>query len=117
MFTDTMFSTILSRQQNKAAQILCTELRAFTMKKESEAHEALSLLFHRDEAPNVMVMDGYKAQTEEKFRRKLRDTGYHIKQTQKATHNPPTWVKGSARVEKRRMTTNATLWLPQATLG
>jgi hypothetical protein len=34
------------------------------MKKESEAHEALSLLFHRDVVPNVMVMDGAKAQVE-----------------------------------------------------
>jgi hypothetical protein len=32
------------------------------MKKEKEAHEALSLLFHRDGVPNVMVMDGAKAQ-------------------------------------------------------
>jgi hypothetical protein len=50
MFTDTMYSTILSMQQKKAAQIFCTEfgfMRAFSMKKEIEAHEALSLLFHR----------------------------------------------------------------------
>jgi hypothetical protein len=44
MFTEKMYSTILSRQQNKAAQIFCTDfgfVRAFPMKKESEAHEAL----------------------------------------------------------------------------
>jgi hypothetical protein len=65
MFTDTMYSTIPSRQHNKAAQICCTDfgfVRAFPMKKESEAHEALSLLFHRDGVPNVMVMDGAKSQ-------------------------------------------------------
>jgi hypothetical protein len=36
MYTDTMFSTILSRQDNKAAQIFCTDfgfVRAFPMKK------------------------------------------------------------------------------------
>jgi hypothetical protein len=36
MYTDTMFSTILSRQKNKAAQIFCTDfgfVRAFTLKK------------------------------------------------------------------------------------
>jgi hypothetical protein len=36
MYTDTMFSTILSRQYNKAAQIFCTDfgfVRAFPMKK------------------------------------------------------------------------------------
>jgi hypothetical protein len=82
MCTDTMYSTILSRQQNKAAHIFCTSfgfVRAFPMNKESEAHEALSLLFHRDGLPNVMVMDGAKAQVEGQFRKKLRDAGCHIK--------------------------------------
>jgi hypothetical protein len=51
VYTDTMFSTILSRQKNKAAQIFCTDVgfvRAFPLKKEKEAHEDFSLLFHRD---------------------------------------------------------------------
>jgi hypothetical protein len=67
MYTDTMFSTILSRQKNKAAQIFCTDfgfVRAFPLKKEKEAHDALSLLFHRDGVHNVMVMDGVNAQVE-----------------------------------------------------
>jgi hypothetical protein len=54
MYTDKMFSTILSRQKNKAAQIFCTDfgfVRAFPLKKEKEAHEALSLLFHKDVVP------------------------------------------------------------------
>jgi hypothetical protein len=33
------------------------------MKEESKSYEALSLLFNRDGVPNVMVMDGSKAQT------------------------------------------------------
>jgi hypothetical protein len=60
LYTDTMYSTILSRQKNKAAQIFCTDfgfVRAFPLKKEKEAHEALSLLFQRYGVPNVMVMD------------------------------------------------------------
>jgi hypothetical protein len=57
------------------------------MKTESEAHEALSLLFHRDGVPNVMVMDGAKAQVEGGFRRKLRDAGCHIKQTKPHTQS------------------------------
>jgi hypothetical protein len=84
MFTYTMYSTILSRKQNKAAQIFWTYfgfVRAFPMKLESEVHDELSLLFNRDEVPNVMVMDGAKAQTEGEFRRKLRDACCHIKQT------------------------------------
>jgi hypothetical protein len=58
-----MYSIILSRQQSKTAQIFCTDfgfVRAFPMKLEIEAHEALSLLFHMYR----MVMDGSKAQTE-----------------------------------------------------
>jgi hypothetical protein len=60
MYTDTTYSTILSRQQNKAAQIFTTDfgfVRAFPMELESEAHEALSLLFHRVGVPNGMVME------------------------------------------------------------
>jgi hypothetical protein len=66
MFTDTKYSTILSRQQNKASQIVCTDfgfVRAFPMKLEREAHDAIYLIFSRDGVPNVMVMDGSKAQT------------------------------------------------------
>jgi hypothetical protein len=57
------------------------------MNKESEAHEALSLLFHRDGLPNVTVMDGDKVQTEGQFRRKLRDAGCHMKQTEPHTQS------------------------------
>jgi hypothetical protein len=49
MFTDTMYSASPSRQKNKAAHTFCTDfgfVRAFPMKKESEAREALSFLFH-----------------------------------------------------------------------
>jgi hypothetical protein len=90
MYSDTMYSTILSRQKNKAAQIFCTDfgfVREFPLKKEKEAHEALSLLFHRDGFPNVTIMDGAKAQVEGEFRRKLRDTGYHIKRTEPHTQS------------------------------
>jgi hypothetical protein len=73
LFTDTMYLTILSRQGNKAAQVFCDGAgwgRAFPMKKEKESHEALSLIFHRDGVPNVMVMDGAKDQVQGEFRRK-----------------------------------------------
>jgi hypothetical protein len=85
MLTDAMYSTIFSRQGNKAAQVFLTDfgfVRAFPMKRESEAHEALYLLLHRDGVPNVMVMDGYKTQVEGEFRMKLYDAGCHIKQTE-----------------------------------
>jgi hypothetical protein len=50
-----------------------------------KAHEALSLLFHRDGVQNVMVIDGANDQVEGEFRRKLRDARCHIKQTQPYT--------------------------------
>jgi hypothetical protein len=81
-FTDTIFSNSKSIQGNKAAQVFCTEngwTRAFPVAKEKDAHEALSLLFHRDGVPSVMVMDGAKAQIQGGFRRKLRYAGCHIK--------------------------------------
>jgi hypothetical protein len=45
------------------------------------------LIFHRDGVPNVMVMDGAKAQVEGEFRRKLRDAGCHTKQTEPHTQS------------------------------
>jgi hypothetical protein len=57
------------------------------MKRESEAHEALSLLFHRDGDPNMMVMDGANVQVEGESRSKLRDAGCHIKQTEPHTQS------------------------------
>jgi hypothetical protein len=90
MYTDTMYSTILSRQMNKAAQIFTTDfgfVRAFPLKKEKEGHEDFSLLFHRGGVPNIMVMDGSKAQVEGELRRKLSDAGCRIKKTEPLTQS------------------------------
>jgi hypothetical protein len=102
-FTDTMFSNSKSRQGNKSAQVFCTEdgwTRAFPMAKEKDAHEALSLLFHQDGVPNVMVMDGTKAQIQGDFLRKLRKAGCHTKQTDPHTPNSNA-SEGSIRELKR----------------
>ena len=51
VFTDTMFASTVSRQGNKMAQIYSSSFgwaRAHPMKRKGEAHETLSLLFHRD---------------------------------------------------------------------
>jgi hypothetical protein len=70
------------------------------MAKEKYAHEALSLLFHRDGSPNVMVMDGAKAQIQEDFRRKLREVRFHINQAD--PHTPKSdAAEGSIRELKR----------------
>jgi hypothetical protein len=85
-----MYSTILSRQGNKATQVFFDGAgwgRAFPMKKEKEAHEALSLLFHRDGVTNLIVVDGTNAQVQGEFRRKLRDAGCHIRKTEPHTQS------------------------------
>jgi hypothetical protein len=90
-FTDTMFSNSKSIQGTKAAQVFCTAngwTRDFPMAKEKDAHEALPLLFHRDGVPNVMVMDGTKAQIQGGFRRKLLEAVCHTKHTEPHTPTP-----------------------------
>jgi hypothetical protein len=60
----------------------------------------LSLLFHRDGVPNVMVMDGSNAQVEVEFRRKLCDAGCHIKQTEPPTQSS-NMAEGAVRELKK----------------
>jgi hypothetical protein len=50
------------------------------MNKEADAHEVLYLLAHRDGVPEVMIMDGAKAQVQGEFRKKVRECGIHEKQ-------------------------------------
>jgi hypothetical protein len=79
-----MFVNTKSRVGNKAVQVFCTAdgwTRTLFMKLENDAQESLTLLFHRDGVPNVMVMDGAKAQVQGDFKRKLRDAGCHIRKT------------------------------------
>ncbi len=74
IFTDTMFTSTMSRRSNKCAQIFSSDFgwsRAYPMKSKGEAHEALSLLFQREGVPPLMVMDGSKEQTLGKFCHKL----------------------------------------------
>jgi hypothetical protein len=88
-FTDTLISNIPSRRNNKYAQIFSTSdgwCRAYPMAKKSMAHEGLSLLFQRDGVPNTIIMDGAREQTMGEFRRKCREVGVHVKQTE--PHSP-----------------------------
>jgi hypothetical protein len=83
-FTDTLVAGTTSRQGNKYAQAYCTSfgwMRAHPMKRKGDAHETLSLLFHRDGVPPVMIMDGSKEQTLGDFSRKLRQADCHKRQT------------------------------------
>jgi hypothetical protein len=89
MHTDTLDAKkVKSHRGNTHAQIFATRFgwhRAFPMKAESEAHEAVWLLFARDGAPINMVMDGSKEQTFGEFRRKCREASCRTKQTENDT--------------------------------
>ena len=52
------------------------------MKRKGEAHEALSVVFHRDGVPPTMVLDGSKEQTKGDFLRKLREADCHPRMTE-----------------------------------
>jgi transposase len=85
MFSDTMESSVISKRGNRYAQVFGMPIgwtRAYPMKKKSEAHEGLGLLFARDGVPDTMVMDNAKEQVMGEFRRKSREAGCHIRQTE-----------------------------------
>ena len=84
-FTDTMFAGTTSKRGNKCAQIYATSFgwaRAHPMTRKGEAHETLSLVFHRDGVPPTMIFDGSKEQTTADFKRKLREADCHGRQTE-----------------------------------
>ena len=103
MFSDTLISSITSKDGNKYAQVFCTDYgwtRAFPMKRKSEVHEALSLLFSCEGAPPVMVTDGSKEQVKGQFKRKLALADCHLRQIE--PYSP--WMnaaEGSIRELKR----------------
>ena len=85
LFTDTLESCIVSHRGNNYAQVLLhrnTWCKAYPMKTKGQEHEALSLLFAQEGIPNKMIMDGSKEQTMGEFRRKTRQAGCQIKQTE-----------------------------------
>jgi hypothetical protein len=87
-FTDTLISNLASRRNNKYAQIFATAdgwCRAYPMAKKSQAHEGLSLLFQREGVPSTIIMDGAREQTMGLFRRKCREAGVHVRQTEPHT--------------------------------
>ena len=55
------------------------------MQRKSQAHEALSLLAQREGVPPALVMDNAKEQIMGEFRRKAREMGCHVKQTEPYT--------------------------------
>ena len=85
LYTDTMYSTVESHKGNKAAQVFCTQngwSRAYPLKKEADAHEALSLLFQREGVSNTMISDGARALVMGYFKRKLKEAHVHLRQVE-----------------------------------
>jgi hypothetical protein len=95
MYTDTMYSTILSRQMNKAAQIFTTDfgfVRTFPMKKKMR-HMRLFLCYFTE-------MDSQMSWSWMDPRHKLKGNSREncvmqavISSRLNPTHNPPTWMK------------------------
>ena len=52
------------------------------MKKKSDAHEGLSLLFARDGVPSTLIMDRSKEQTMGQFKKKAKEAACFVKQTE-----------------------------------
>ena len=97
-FTDTLISNTASARGNQYAQIFVTPegwCRAYPMRKKSQAHEGLSIMFQREGVPNTLIMDNVKEQLLGEFRKKCREVGTRVKQT--ATHVPGNEMSSSLR--------------------
>ena len=90
VFTDTLESPVPSWfRQNRYAQVFATRFgwsRVFPMRHKADAHEGLSLLAQCDGAPLRIIMDRSKEQTMGLFRKKAKEMGVHVKQTE--PHSP-----------------------------
>jgi len=85
MYTDTLKASVLSRQQERYAQVFSASIRwvrVFPMKKKSDASDALDLLFYREGVLPKMIMDGLKEQTQGKFKKKCQLANVYIRQTE-----------------------------------
>jgi hypothetical protein len=88
MFTDTMEAGTLSKRQNKHAQVFVVPpnwTKVYAMRTKGEARHCLGSLFHEVGVPEKMIMDGSKEQTQGKFKKKLRDAGFIVHQTEPYT--------------------------------
>jgi hypothetical protein len=70
------------------------------MAKTSQVHEGLSLLFQREGVPNTLIMDGAKEQVTGKFRKKCREAGARVRQTE--PHTPWSNMAEAAIREQKR---------------
>jgi transposase len=121
VFTDTLETSVPSwHRQNRYAQVFATSfgwIRVYPMKRKSDAHEGLSsLMARRDGVPRSIIMDGSKEQTLGVFRKKAREMGVHIKQTepyspwQNASEGAIHELKRSAGRKMSKAKSPAKLW-------
>ena len=85
VFSDTLQSSCLYSAGMKYGQAYCTSFgwsRCHPMKKKSEAHKTLSLMFNRDGVPPSMIVDNSKEQSLGEFRRKCREVDFHLVNTE-----------------------------------
>lgn len=88
-----------SARGNVYAQVFATDFgwsRAYGMAKKSEAHEALSLLFHRHGVPDQMIVDGAKELRKGEFGRKCKEAFCYLKGTE--PYSP--WQNAAERENK-----------------
>ena len=77
-----MMLKVISKRKNKYAHILGTSegwCWPFPIKREADSHEALSLLFHRDGAPDTIIADGAKVLQAGKYRAKCKEADVYCR--------------------------------------
>jgi hypothetical protein len=85
IFGDTLEANVKSNRGNKYAQVFGTSFgwsRVFPVRKKSDVHEGLSLMFKRDGVPPKIIVDGSKEQTQGVFAQKVRQADCWLKQTE-----------------------------------
>lgn len=81
IFTNTMFSLVISSRESNCVQIYCNDLQwtaIYPMQSKGEAHLSLSSFMSTCGALDFMISDGAKGElTKGEFRRKAREAGVH----------------------------------------
>jgi hypothetical protein len=86
MYTDTMFTNVVSRRMNKCAQVfVIPELKwvsVMALRSKGDAHLALDHVFRTTGVPNTLICDGSKEQILGTFKQKCRDAGVNLHPTE-----------------------------------
>ena len=85
VFVDTFLAGTKSKRGKSYAEVFVTNfvwLHVFSMPEKGGAYEALYLFFQQDGVPPKMIVDGSKEQTLGGFKRKVEESGFHLRQTE-----------------------------------